>query len=97
MTLTRRELAPCAIAPFLAAPAFAATPRLRIAMGRDANDRRYDFARDLLLLALDAAGQSAALQPVLGLSQLRIERELADGNLDVGCRRSGSAQQGCCR
>ncbi len=84
MSLSRRSFAPWLAAPLVAGRSVHAKAVLRIAMGRDLNDRRYDFALELLRLVLEASGRSVEFQQVGGLSQLRMERELVEGNLDIG-------------
>ncbi|MBB5202900.1 hypothetical protein HNQ51_000193 [Inhella inkyongensis] len=56
---------------------------IRMAVGRDDNDHRFDYALALLRLALQAAGFAHELVTVPGLTQTRRARELVDGNLDV--------------
>ena len=83
MNFSRRLFASCLAAPMLPVAASGPSAKLRVAMGRDENDRRYDFARDLLQLVLEASQRKVELVPVTGRSNFRIERELVEGELDV--------------
>jgi hypothetical protein len=51
--------------------------------GIDANDRRYDYPRELLELALERAGSRRTVRQVGGMSQARLAVEVAEGRLDV--------------
>jgi hypothetical protein len=80
MSLQRRHFG-------LATAAYAGAVRgaepLRVAGGRDAADRRYDFSHALLQAALAAAGRPVALHIVAGMSLSRIARSLGTGSLDL--------------
>ena len=61
----------------------AALPVLRTPGPRDANDRRDQFAHELLTEALAAAGHPVQLERVPGLGQRRIVSDMAGGQIDV--------------
>jgi hypothetical protein len=65
------------------ASAQASTGTLRLSGAADANDRRYIYAKELLLLALSRAESPLKVVQIGGMTQTRMAVEVAEGRMDV--------------